>query len=88
MSFHLACSRIDVIDWRIHVRDSRLDGVGFLIGRSAGNLATDAHLAGDIAIEHGAALGTYDRDFARFPGLRLECLPPGCTIAASKAASI
>jgi toxin-antitoxin system PIN domain toxin len=41
---------------------------------SAGNLTTDAHLAA-IAIEHGAMLGTYDRDFDRFPGLRLECLP-------------
>lgn len=39
-----------------------------------GNLASDAHLAA-IAIEHGATLGTWDREFERFPGLRLECLP-------------
>jgi predicted nucleic acid-binding protein len=31
----------------------------------------DAHLAA-LAIEHGATLSTSDRDFARFPGLRLH----------------
>jgi toxin-antitoxin system PIN domain toxin len=35
-----------------------------------GPLVTDAHLAA-LAIEHGAQLCTADRDFARFPGLRL-----------------
>ncbi len=39
----------------------------------AGNLATDAHLAA-LAIEHGAVLLTFDRDFERFAGLRLELL--------------
>lgn len=34
-----------------------------------GNLISDAHLAA-LAIEHGAALATTDRDFARFPGLK------------------
>jgi hypothetical protein len=34
-----------------------------------GPLVTDAALAA-LAIEHGAALCTTDRDFARFPGLR------------------
>jgi predicted nucleic acid-binding protein len=29
----------------------------------------DAHLAA-LALEHGATLGTTDRDFSRFPGLR------------------
>jgi len=38
-------------------------------GQAAGPLATDAHLA-VLAIEHGAALASADRDFARFPGLR------------------
>lgn len=33
-----------------------------------GNLVSDAHLAA-LAIEHGAALCTFDTDFARFPGL-------------------
>jgi toxin-antitoxin system PIN domain toxin len=32
---------------------------------TAGNLTTDAHLAA-LAIEHGATILTYDRDFARF----------------------
>jgi uncharacterized protein len=36
---------------------------------TAGNLASDAHLAA-IAIEHGARVCTFDRDFARFPGVR------------------
>lgn len=36
---------------------------------TAGNLTTDAHLAA-LALEHGADLVSYDRDFARFPGLR------------------
>lgn len=33
-----------------------------------GNLVSDAHLAA-LAIEHGAALATFDTDFSRFPGL-------------------
>ncbi len=36
---------------------------------AAGNLTTDAHLAA-LAIEHGAELVSYDRDLARFPGVR------------------
>lgn len=36
---------------------------------TAGNLTTDAHLAA-LAIEHGAEIVSYDRDFARFAGLR------------------
>jgi toxin-antitoxin system PIN domain toxin len=32
---------------------------------SAGNLTTDAHLAA-LAVEYGAEIVTYDRDFARF----------------------
>ena len=38
-------------------------------GQAPGPLVTDAHLAA-LAIEHGAALATTDRDFARFPGLK------------------
>jgi hypothetical protein len=37
-------------------------------GQARGPLVTDAHVAA-LAIEHGAALATTDRDFARFPGL-------------------
>ncbi len=36
---------------------------------TAGNLTTDAHLA-VLAVEHGAEIVSYDRDFARFPGVR------------------
>lgn len=36
---------------------------------TAGNLTTDAHLAA-IAIEHGAEIVSYDRDFGRFSGIR------------------
>jgi toxin-antitoxin system PIN domain toxin len=39
--------------------------------RARGSLIMDAHLAA-LAIEHGATLCTNDRDFARFPGLRVE----------------
>jgi uncharacterized protein len=35
---------------------------------TAGNLTTDAHLAA-LAVEHGADIVSYDRDFARFPGI-------------------
>ncbi len=43
---------------------------------TAGNLTTDAHLA-CMAINHGATLVSYDRDFLRFPNLRWECPEPG-----------
>jgi hypothetical protein len=36
---------------------------------TAGNLTTDAHLAA-LAIEHGATVLSFDRDFARFDGLQ------------------
>ena len=36
---------------------------------TAGNLTTDAHLAA-LAIEHGADIVSYDRDFGRFAGVR------------------
>ncbi|MGI9033387.1 MAG: type II toxin-antitoxin system VapC family toxin [Acidimicrobiales bacterium] len=36
---------------------------------TAGNLTTDAHL-GALAVEHGASIVSFDRDFGRFPGLR------------------
>jgi hypothetical protein len=40
-------------------------------GQAHGPLIMDAHLAA-LAIEHGATLATTDRDFARFPGLRIS----------------
>jgi len=36
-----------------------------------GNVVSDAAIAA-IAIEHGATVVSFDRDFARFPGLRWE----------------
>jgi toxin-antitoxin system PIN domain toxin len=43
-----------------------------LIGAgTAGHLSNDAHLAA-LAIEHGATLVSFDRDFERFAGLRFE----------------
>ena len=71
-----------VDDWLAHPYSrilNPMDRHGALLARlligagSGGNLTTDAHLAA-IAIEHGATLGTYDRDFERFSGLRLELL--------------
>lgn len=38
---------------------------------AGGNLVSDAHLAA-IAVEHGATVVTYDRDFERFPGVRVR----------------
>jgi len=38
---------------------------------TAGNLVTDAHLAA-LAVEQGATLVSYDRDFGRFEHLRWE----------------
>ncbi len=39
-------------------------------GQVRGPLVMDAHLAA-LAMEHGAVLYTTDRDFARFPGLKV-----------------
>jgi uncharacterized protein len=36
---------------------------------TAGNLTTDAHLAA-LAVEHGADVISFDRNFERFPGIR------------------
>ena len=40
------------------------------VAQVRGALTSDAHLAA-LAIEHGATLCTCDRDFTRFPGLRI-----------------
>ena len=40
---------------------------------TAGNLTNDAHLAA-LAIEHNAEVGTFDRDFKRFAGVRVNLL--------------
>lgn len=40
-------------------------------GKARGSALTDAHAAA-LALEHGATLFSSDRDFARFPGVRVE----------------
>ena len=40
------------------------------MGQASGALTTDAHLAA-LAIEHGATVYSTDRDFLRFPGVRV-----------------
>jgi toxin-antitoxin system PIN domain toxin len=59
----------------LHPTDRHAGVLGRLLlgAGAAGNLVSDAHLAA-LAIEHGADLGTFDRDFARFAGLRLQLL--------------
>ena len=49
-----------------HTRNLRrlLSGAG-----RAGDLVADAHLAA-LALEHGAAIVSFDSDFGRFPGVR------------------
>lgn len=47
---------------------------------TAGNLITDTHRAA-LAVEHGARLVSFDRDFGRFPGL--AWLHPGDDLAAA-----
>ena len=42
-----------------------------LASQARSDLVMDAHLAA-LAIEHGAILCTNDKDFTRFPGLRVE----------------
>jgi toxin-antitoxin system PIN domain toxin len=42
-----------------------------LVVGTGGNLTTDAHLAA-LALEHDAKIATGDRDFLRFPGLKVE----------------
>lgn len=54
-------------------RHAQLLGRLLLGAGVAGNLVSDAHLAA-LAIEHGATVGTFDRDFRRFAGLRVELL--------------
>lgn len=39
-------------------------------GQSGGPMTTDAHVAA-LAVEHGATVYTTDRDFLRFPGVRV-----------------
>lgn len=55
----------------IHPGDRHAEILGRLLkaAGTAGNLTTDAHLAA-LAMEHGATIVSFDRDFARFEGVR------------------
>ncbi len=68
--------------WLIHPRTVQVQpspqhaailGALLLAAGQGGPLVSDAHLA-TLAIEHGAVLLSYDRDFERFAGLRLKRL--------------
>lgn len=54
-------------------RHTQLLGELLVVTGTGGNLTTDAHLAA-LAMEHGATLASFDRDFARFDGLAFEQL--------------
>ena len=46
----------------------------FLIAAgTAGNLSNDAHLAA-LAVENNGTVGTFDKDFNRFPGVKVDLL--------------
>jgi uncharacterized protein len=55
----------------IHPGERHLEILHGLVEQSGitGNLINDAHLAA-LALEHGAELVSFDRDFAQFEGLR------------------
>ena len=59
----------------IHPGPPHADLLAGLLGRAgtAGNLTTDAHIAA-LALEHGATVVSFDRDFARFDGLLFKHL--------------
>lgn len=65
---HPAARALGTTDRHAGVLGSLLLGAGV-----GGNLVSDAHLAA-LAIEHNAELGTFDRDFERFAGLRWTLL--------------
>lgn len=65
---HPAARVIEPTERHARLLSSLLIGAG-----RGGNLVSDAHLAA-LAIEHGAELGTFDRDFDRFAGLRMTLL--------------
>jgi toxin-antitoxin system PIN domain toxin len=55
----------------VHPGERHAEMLGRLLksAGTAGNLTTDAHLAA-LAIEHGATVLSFDRDFARFEGVQ------------------
>ncbi len=43
------------------------------VAGTAGNLTNDAHLAA-LSLEHNATVGSFDKDFQKFPGIKLNLL--------------
>ena len=48
-------------------------GSFLLAAGTAGNLSNDAHLAA-LAVENNGTVGTFDKDFNRFPGVKVDLL--------------
>lgn len=69
-SFRAARGVRDIQPGKAHVG---ILGHLLLVAGTGGNLVTDAHLAA-LALEHDATLATGDRDFLRFPGVKVEIL--------------
>ena len=44
-----------------------------LVAGTAGNLTNDAHLAA-LSIEHNATMGSFDKNFKKFAGIKLDLL--------------
>jgi len=61
------------VRWMHSADEHLLNLERLLTGPVVGNLVMDAHLAA-LALENGASVVTFDRDFLRFPGLRVELL--------------
>ncbi|MDP9406311.1 MAG: type II toxin-antitoxin system VapC family toxin [Actinomycetota bacterium] len=61
----------------VHPTPRHLDVLAALLSPlgSAANIVNDAHLAA-LATEHGATVVSFDRDFARFAGVRWRQPPP------------
>ncbi len=71
-----------VEDWLLHPRarllhpPERHSGILsrlLLVAGTAANLTYNAHLAA-LGLEHGATVGSFDKDFKKFSGLKLEFL--------------
>jgi uncharacterized protein len=54
-------------------RHAGVFGALLLAAGGGGNLTNDAHL-GALAIENDAKVGTFDKDFKRFPGVKIDLL--------------
>ena len=55
------------------LQHSALLGSFLIAAGTAGNLSNDAHLAA-LALENNGTVGTFDKDFNRFPGVKVDLL--------------